>query len=362
MIKRLAATVSFAFSMVLAPPTLALEESAPASDAERASDATASEEAEPVEEEPAVLEAAREESAGGFWAPPTPSPKSYDWIRLGSGEWLKGEITRMRDGEMDFDSDELDELTIDWDDIDALRSPRLHTYVFEGRRIHTGTASMSEKRIAVATEEGQVEYRRRQIVAIVSGDQSERNWWSGEFTLGIVARAGNTDSTDLTTQFDMTREAAITRFGLDYNGAYSTQGEVETANNHRANVSFDVYVSRRFYVTTPFLGFYRDKFQNIDAQLTPGLGFGYDVIKLRRIEWEIGLGAAYQYTKFISVGEGESDIARDVAATFSTIDSPFSVIGGSKYSPWPGTTDQKSNPLGLFSSPSPRCHFPIIAV
>ena len=224
MITRLAATVALALSALLALSAAAQEETAGASDAEQASEAAAGEAQEPLEEEPAALEASRQESGGGFWKPPAPSVTAYDWIRLGSGEWLKGEITRMRDGEMIFDSDELDELTIDWDDVDALRSPRRHTYVFEGRRIHTGTASLSEKRFVVATKEGEVEFRRRQIVAIVSGDQSELNWWSLDASLGITARSGNTDSVDLTGVFDLTREAAITRFGLDYNGAISTLG------------------------------------------------------------------------------------------------------------------------------------------
>ena len=318
MITRLSATVILAFCVVFALPAAAQPEEAPAPDAEQTTKAAASEEPEPVEEEPAALEAARQESSGGFWAPPAPSPEAYDWIRLGSGEWLKGEITRMRDGEMAFDSDELDELTIDWDDIDALRSPRPHTYVFEGRRIYTGTASMSEKRIVVATEEGEFEFRRQQIVAIVSGDQSELNWWSADASLGITARSGNTDSVDLTGVFDVTREAAITRFGIHYNGAISTLSGEETANNHRSNLALDIYLSRRFFVTAPSVSYYRDKFQNIDSQVTPGLGLGYDVIKLNRIEWEVGLGAAYQYTQFISVTADEDGTADDMAATFST--------------------------------------------
>jgi putative salt-induced outer membrane protein YdiY len=150
----------------------------------------------------------------------------------------------------------------------------------------------------------------------VSGDQSERNWWSGELTLGLIARAGNTDSTDLTGQFDMTREAAITRFGVHYNGTVSTQGGVETVNNHRASLALDLYVSRRFFVTVPSVVWYQDRFSNIDSQITPGLGLGYDLIKRKRIDWQIGLGAAYQYTKFISVSEDDSE-ARDMAAIFS---------------------------------------------
>jgi putative salt-induced outer membrane protein YdiY len=217
-----------------------------------------------------------------------------------------------------FDSDELDELEIDWEDITALRSPRLHTYVFEGRRVYTGTASMTDERITVATEEKEYAFRRRELVRIVSGDQSELNWWSGDLSLGLTARSGNTDSTDLTGILDVTREAAITRFGVQYNGAISTLDNAETANNHRASLALDIYLSRRFFVTAPSVAYYRDKFVNIDMQVSPGLGLGYDLIKRKRIDWEIGLGVVYQYTQFISVTEDDDDEARDAAVVFST--------------------------------------------
>ena len=53
------------------------------------------------------------------WRPPAPDPKSFDWLRLNSGEWLKGEIDRMRDETLYFDSEELDNLKVDWEDIAA---------------------------------------------------------------------------------------------------------------------------------------------------------------------------------------------------------------------------------------------------
>lgn len=46
------------------------------------------------------------------------------------------------------------------------------------------------------------------------------------------------------------------------------------------------------------------------------MGLGYDLVKTRYVDWKIGLGAAYQYTAFISVGT-DSRFAQDVAALFS---------------------------------------------
>ena len=59
--------------------------------------------------------------AGG-WSPPPPTPDDYDWVRLISDEWLKGEVKVMYKDSLEFDSKELDLLTIDWLDIKELRT------------------------------------------------------------------------------------------------------------------------------------------------------------------------------------------------------------------------------------------------
>ncbi|MBW2588914.1 MAG: hypothetical protein JRD92_18575, partial [Deltaproteobacteria bacterium] len=54
----------------------------------------------------------------------------FDWVRLASGEWLRGNLERMRDGSLSFDSSELKLLTYDWKKVQELHSPRANTYVF----------------------------------------------------------------------------------------------------------------------------------------------------------------------------------------------------------------------------------------
>ena len=53
-----------------------------------------------------------------------------DWVRLASGEWLRGNIERMRDGSMEFNSDEIKLITYDWKKVRELHSPRANTYNF----------------------------------------------------------------------------------------------------------------------------------------------------------------------------------------------------------------------------------------
>ena len=60
--------------------------------------------------------------SGGRWTR-WASPDGFDWIELTNGEWLKGEIISMYDRELEFDSDELGDLTFDFDDIKEIRGP-----------------------------------------------------------------------------------------------------------------------------------------------------------------------------------------------------------------------------------------------
>ena len=64
------------------------------------------------------------------WKPPVPGSDKFDWVQLKSGEWLKGEIQVMRKESLEFESDELDTLNLDWDDVLEVRSPRNMTVTF----------------------------------------------------------------------------------------------------------------------------------------------------------------------------------------------------------------------------------------
>src|SRR4029079_5102700 len=57
------------------------------------------------------------QTAPAPFQPAPPAPDAFDWIQLKSGEWLKGELIALYDGKLEFDSDELEKLTLDWDDV-----------------------------------------------------------------------------------------------------------------------------------------------------------------------------------------------------------------------------------------------------
>lgn len=155
------------------------------------------------------------------WQPPDPSNDKSDWLQLKSGEWLRGKITLFGDLKMDFDSDKLDDLVIDWDDIVVFMAPRNMTFVFAGQRIFFGPATMYAGIISIETSEGVREFNRIELLSIIEGVPKERNFWSAHVSLGITVRTGNTEQADIATGLSVKREATRSRLSLDYRGDFS---------------------------------------------------------------------------------------------------------------------------------------------
>ena len=116
-----------------------------------------------------------------------------EWVQLVSGEWISGNIEHMRDEMLEFDSDELDMLTIDWEDVAAFYAPSHNRYALEGRRMLSGPASMAGGVLTVQTESGDVSVHASQVLAILEGEVSEWNRWRLELSASLSASLGNAE-------------------------------------------------------------------------------------------------------------------------------------------------------------------------
>jgi len=240
-------------------------------------------------------------------APPALDPKKYDWIRLTSGEWLKGDVLSMRDNKFEFDSDEMDEQNFDWEDIAELRSSRIYTYVLTDRTSLVGTALILDEEVVISVDGEERVLKRADLMSIVPAGKRERDRWDGKVSLGVAFRRGNTDQTDLTYQAYVRRRDALTRTRLDLSGAFGEVEGEQTVNNFRSNLKLDIFLTPRFYITPLSVLIYRDKFTNIDIQATPSTGIGYHVLKKKKAEMDLELAGGYQYTKYSSVEAGADD-------------------------------------------------------
>jgi putative salt-induced outer membrane protein YdiY len=254
------------------------------------------------------------------WHPVAPDglPTDFDWIRLPSDEWLKGEIISMYDRELEFDSDELGDLTLDFDDLKEIRTSEVVQVGFVDRDPAIGHLILDGDTARVISETGETEFPRGEVHTLIAGDRKEINYWSADVTLGGNIRSGNTDQIDYTARLGAMRRSLKNRVAFDYLGNITSVDDVDTANSQRATLGWDYFLSERLFVNFVRGQWYRDEFQNVKNRYTIGGGLGYEVIDTPRTSWTLGAGPAWQSTEFVSVTSDEDDTADGFAFNISS--------------------------------------------
>jgi putative salt-induced outer membrane protein YdiY len=250
---------------------------------------------------------------------PEPLSGDYDWVQLKSGEWLKGEIKELQDDSFTFDSDILDDLEIDWDDVEQLHSQETNTLGLADGGTAMGSIVIDSSTVTVSNQAGSKEIKRSELRSIIPGGRQEMDFWTVKANAGGSFRSGNVEQSDFTVGLSVQRRTPATRLRFNYDGTQSNVSGTETANSARVTTSFDYYMTPRLFLQIPSIEYTRDRFQNIEHRITPGLGLGYDVIDRGPVEWDLSTGLGYQYTEFFSVSPGEPTTEETAALFLGTV-------------------------------------------
>ncbi len=239
-----------------------------------------------------------------------PQSIKYDWLQLTSGEWLKGEVESMYSGILEFDSDNLGLLLIDWEDVEYLQSYQPGSVNIENHGSVDGVMTISGNKITIKNEQFEKEFDRDEIISFTHAADSEIDLWAVKFTFGIFIRGGNTDQVDYSSKLSAIRRNTNSRLAINYIGYVSKTNlaagtSVETINNHRLFGALDIYATRNFFYNPINAEVYRDPFQNIYQRITVGAGLGYIIRDSDKAEWDLSVGPAFVTTKYISVQAGE---------------------------------------------------------
>ena len=223
---------------------------------------------------------------------------TFDWVQMVSGEWIKGDMKRMRNDTLEFDSDKLDMLNLDFADISLVHSPQANTYVFDNRISATGPAVITESRIIVQTEEGTKSFPRSELESIVEGQQ-EKDWWSMKLRFGLTLNRGNTDQLTYDVNFNTRREDKLTLLDLNYNSTFGKTNGAQNVNRHLGEGLFQVFLGSRWWVTPAFGQLFNDRFQNIKFRATPAAGAGVHIVDEAKVQWDFQTGIGYQYLNYL---------------------------------------------------------------
>jgi len=296
--------------------------------------------AEPPLAEPALVEVEVEVEAASDipeWSPPEPSDE-MDRIVLKSGETLYGDFEGLRDRKVYFDSDEFDEVDFNWSKVVSVYLTESHIFRLNDRDV-MGTAEMREDVFRVRTSRGEIiEFDRSELISITKGGEFEISYWSGDMGFDFSGSRGNTEQIDLSGRVHLRRETGLTRWISDYRLIYAQIDGDDNPQTHRARSAFDIFITRRFFVTAPAVEYYRDQLQNIETRLSPGAGVGYEFVKNAQVEWDGTIGGAYVYTTFFE-GDGAADDFAVVVGTMLDVDITSDIELESRYNVQIMTTD-----------------------
>ena len=274
-----------------------------------------------------LAQASTNSEASTDWESSRPPTDQFDWIQTTSGEWLKGELKVLYSGELEFDSDEFDLQTLDWDDVAQFLGhgvKRVSIDLPEGHKIFYGVVTITEEKISIASATGVEEFERSLLISITPGAEKERDNWSAKISFGLNYTRGNSELTDFILKLNVKRRTPENRFVIDYLGNRSESGDLQTVNNHRLNTFFDIFAAREYFWRPVFYEYYRDPFQNIDSRNTIGIGGGYHIIDTPRTTWDVSGGPAFRATQYVSVEPGDSESVDTPALVASTFyDTPL---------------------------------------
>ena len=245
------------------------------------------------------------------WYPRSEFAGQFDWVQMRSGEWVKGRIIAMYDGKLEFDSDEFDNLTLKWHEIEEIRTSQIVNIRLLQNRSAVGKLVMIGDEVTVYGKEVQG-FDKRDVLTITAGAPKEINFWDMEVFTGVSILSGNSDLREATLLADLKRRTIHNRILLDFVGIWNVTDDVDVADNQRASFKWDKYINDRLFVSPIFGEYFRDPFQNIRWRYTIGFGLGYQLIDSPKVDWTLSGGPGYQETGFESVADQDS--SEDTAA------------------------------------------------
>ena len=259
-----------------------------------------------------TLAAAPPVAAQPHWPPDQALPTADDWIRLDSGEWLKGELIALYEDDLVFDSVKIGARTFDWKDIREVWTARtLAVGLIDGEILVGKLVVVGESARVIGgagSEAGeQREIRRNQILSIAPGGSKPFSQLGGKISAGLTARQGNVDQIDANVSAEIEHRRVRDRVELDYFANYSSNEGTDTVNDQRIKSQWTHFITDRYFVKPAVIEWYSDPFQSLDSRTTAGAELGYQIFDTRRTEWQVSTGLAYQRTRWADLEAGEEE-------------------------------------------------------
>ncbi len=237
------------------------------------------------------------------WQKPTPIfSQKYDWLRLKSDEWLKGDIIAMYDDELEFDSDEFGIKIFDWQDVAELRSRFDQQIRFADGRVEQGFLIVKDGHLILLSQGREQHYPLSELLSITSSGENRKDIWDAKANIGIDISAGNVKQLEYFASAMLQRRTAFTRFRSDltfnYSKSLSDDSQPVVSDTRRLTSYLDWFYSGRIFFRAIDYEYYSDLQQNIKRRNSLGSSVGYHIINNKRLQWDVTAGPSYQATVY----------------------------------------------------------------
>lgn len=256
------------------------------------------------------------------WKKPTPIfSQAFDWLKLTSDEWLKGDIISMYDDELEFDSDEFGVTFFEWEDVSELRSRFDQQIRLADGRIVKGFLIVKGGHLTLISEGTEQQFPLADLLSITSAADKRKELWDAKVSLGIDLNKGNSNQLDYLVTAQAQRRTPYTRLKADFTFNYSeASNDTETkvsVNTRRFNTYLDWFFSADIFFRVLEYENYSDLQQNIKVRHSIGSSLGYHIVNTKRIEWDFTVGPSYQSTQYNSAADNE--LNESAALSLSTL-------------------------------------------
>jgi putative salt-induced outer membrane protein YdiY len=245
-------------------------------------------------------------------------------LLLTSGEWVRGELDYIEDGELHLDGAKSADKTYDLEEVLEVYSNELVQVTFQDETKLRAREFVidGEARVLVLDADGQAHSRLRArlvtVYPIVGDNDPLLQRWRGKITLGLTATFGNTRTATLQGTASLVQQTGDWRFSLQAEASQGRAGTEETDKSRRGQLQVDYDLNLRTYLTLGYAEASYDKFQNIGIRLRGGSGAGLRLIREIDLHWVVEATGIGTYTEFRHVEAGEKSTEAGAALRLAT--------------------------------------------
>jgi hypothetical protein len=232
--------------------------------------------------------------------------QQQDTVILRSGNPVIGEVQSLRRGSLAFDTDEMDVVKIDWDDIALVRSASYFEVTLSSGAQYFGSLAGADTARLVVVGVGRSDTLAFQdVVEIASIEQGFFARTNGFIDLGTnLARANRLASLLVKGRFNYS--GPKWGFGVTGESYWQRQQTVGEANDTTTQTTkrnaFGLSVNRSLGARWVIVGsgqLEQNQELELDRRLLGSVGGGYQILRNHGVEWYVGAGGAVNDERYL---------------------------------------------------------------